>query len=63
MVAILITIELADVTRARRLVVTTLQLSARNAIHVAVMQRRDVERIMSFDRGFDGIAGIVRVGA
>ena len=54
-------IERADVERARRLLRTTSTLSARDAIHVAVMQGRDVGRILSFDAGFDGIPGIVRM--
>jgi len=40
---------------------TTLTLSARDAIHLAVMQGRDIGRILSFDAGFDGIPGIVRL--
>jgi predicted nucleic acid-binding protein len=55
-------IEARDVDRARRLVLSTPRLSARDALHVAVMQGHDVERILSFDRGFDGLPGIVRVG-
>ena len=54
-------VELADVERARRLLRTAGGLSARDALHVAVMQGRDVGRIMSFDAGFDGIPGIVRL--
>jgi len=54
-------IERADVERARRLLRTTPRLSARDAIHVAVMQGRDVGRILSFDSVFDGIPGIVRL--
>jgi predicted nucleic acid-binding protein len=54
-------IERADVERARRLLSTTPTLSARDAVHVAVMQARDIGRIMTFDLGFDGIPGIVRV--
>jgi predicted nucleic acid-binding protein len=49
------------VERARRLLATTPTLSARDAVHLAVMQARDVGRILSFDSGFDGIPGIVRV--
>jgi predicted nucleic acid-binding protein len=56
-------IERSDVERARRLLRTTSTLSARDAVHVAVMQGRDVGRIISFDVGFDGIPGIVRVGS
>jgi predicted nucleic acid-binding protein len=54
-------IERADVERARRLLRTTPTLSARDAVHVAVMQGRDIDRILSFDVGFDGIPGIARV--
>ena len=55
-------IEQADVDRARRIVLGTPRLSARDAIHVAVMQGRDIGRVMSFDRGFDVVPGIERRG-
>jgi predicted nucleic acid-binding protein len=55
-------IEYADVERARRIVLGTPRLSARDAIHVAVMQGRDIGRVMSFDRGFDVVPGIERFG-
>lgn len=55
-------IELEDVARARRLVSATPRLSARDAVHIAVMQRREIARIMTFDEGFDGVVGIERVG-
>ena len=51
----------ADVLAAKRLVMTASGLSARDAIHVAVMQRHDIGSIASFDRGFDGIPGISRI--
>lgn len=54
-------IERADVERARRLLHSTSSMSARDAVHIAVMQGRDIGRILSFDAGFDGIPGIVRV--
>jgi predicted nucleic acid-binding protein len=55
-------IEREDVDRARRLVGVAATLSARDAIHVAVMQRHGIARILSFDTGFDGILGIERIG-
>lgn len=55
-------IERADVEAAKVLVLTSRRLSARDALHLAVMQRRGVHRIMSFDAGFDGLPGIIRVG-
>src|SRR5215217_704104 len=54
-------IDLADVEYAKRLLRTTDRLSARDAIHLAVMQRYRIDRILSFDRGFDGIPGIERL--
>ena len=55
-------VELADVERARRLLATSAGLSARDALHVAIMQGRDIGTILSFDTGFDGIPGIRRIG-
>ncbi len=55
-------IERADVERARRLVLGKTRLSARDAVHVAVMQGRDIGRVMSFDRAFDAVPGIERIG-
>jgi hypothetical protein len=51
-----------DVERAKDLLFGHPALSARHALHVAVMLRNDVGRVMSFDAGFDGIPGISRVG-
>jgi hypothetical protein len=53
-------VELEDVWRAESIVVSS-SLSARDALHLAVMQRRGVGRILSFDVGFDGLPGIVRL--
>ena len=53
-------IDLTDVQRARRLLASP-GLSARDAIHVAVMQRHDIGRIMSFDQAFDLVPGIERL--
>jgi predicted nucleic acid-binding protein len=36
-------------------------MAARDALHVAVMERHGVSRIMSFDRGFDIVPGIERL--
>ena len=35
--------------------------SARDALHVAVMERHGIERVMTFDRGYDGVPGIERL--
>ncbi len=52
-------IERADVERARGIVLAT-RLSARDAVHLAIMRRKGVDRILTFDRAFDGIPGIAR---
>ena len=54
-------IELGNVERARRILHSSPTRSARDAIHVAVMHARDIDKVMSFDRGFDGIPGIRRL--
>ncbi|HET9520780.1 MAG TPA: type II toxin-antitoxin system VapC family toxin [Candidatus Limnocylindrales bacterium] len=54
-------VELEDVQKARRLLEETPRLSARDAVHGAVMQRHDIARILTFDAGFDAIAGIERL--
>jgi predicted nucleic acid-binding protein len=36
------------------------ELSARDALHVAVMQRHGIGEILTFDRGFDAIPGLRR---
>lgn len=52
-----------DVERARELVLGRRGMSARDAIHVAVMEREGITRIMSFDAGFDDVPGLTRIGA
>jgi predicted nucleic acid-binding protein len=54
-------IELADVERARDVLLASPQLSARGAIHAAVMERHAVVTILSFDGGFDGLPGVTRL--
>ena len=40
---------------------STERLSARDALHLAVMARHGIKRIISFDEGFDGVPGVTRV--
>lgn len=54
-------IELRDVERARGIVLATEKLSARDALHLSVMERRTIEQILSFDSGFDRYPGIRRL--
>lgn len=54
-------VEREDVERAKQVLDGLSATSARDAIHVAVMERRSVSRILTFDRAFDSIPGIDRV--
>ena len=56
-----LSIERLDVDAAKDIVLRYAALSARDALHVAVMRHHGIERIMTFDRGFDAIPGIERV--
>jgi predicted nucleic acid-binding protein len=54
-------IELRDVVRAKDMLLGLAKVSARDAIHLAVMERHGARRILSFDTGFDGLPGIERL--
>ena len=55
-------IERSDVEQAKTLMLGGSSLSARDAVHVAVMKRQGVSRVLSFDAGFDAVGWIERVG-
>ena len=54
-------IELRDVERSRDVLLAIPGLSARDALHVSVMERRSIARILSFDAGFDALPGVARI--
>jgi predicted nucleic acid-binding protein len=54
-----VTVE--NVTSARGILLASPTLSARDAIHVAVMRQHGVEEILSFDRAFDDVPDIRRI--
>ena len=54
-------VDEVDVLRAKEIVLGSIPLSARDALHVAVMERHGIEHILSFDRDFDKWAGVTRV--
>ena len=47
--------------RAKEIVMGHRRLSARGALHIAVMEQQSIERILSFDSGFDGYPGMTRL--
>lgn len=54
-------VERDDVDRARDVLLGRWSLSARDALHVAVMERHGIDRILSFDHAFDAIGGLERM--
>jgi hypothetical protein len=52
----------SDVERAKDIVLGAPRLSARDALHAAVMEREKIAKVMSFDAGFDGLPGLIRLG-
>jgi predicted nucleic acid-binding protein len=54
-------IEQSAAERAKSIVLGHSQLSARDALHIAVMEQQRIEQILSFDAGFDGFPGIARL--
>src|SRR3989442_13366356 len=56
-------IDQDDVERARNLLMSKSGLSARDALHVAIMERHGIRQIVTFDAGFDEISGIRRISS
>ncbi|MGI8627430.1 MAG: type II toxin-antitoxin system VapC family toxin [Geodermatophilaceae bacterium] len=54
-------IDLEAIQIAKRIMMGRLGLSARDALHVAVMEQAGITRIMSFDTGFDVFPSVERV--
>jgi predicted nucleic acid-binding protein len=51
----------AAAERTKEIVLGHRQLSARDAVHLAVMEQHGIEQILSFDSGFDGFPGVTRL--
>jgi predicted nucleic acid-binding protein len=54
-------VDLAAIERAKAIVLGNPRLSSRDALHLAIMQQHDIERVLTFDSGFDGFPGITRL--
>lgn len=57
---VVLPVTLADTDRARDILCGATAVSARDALHAAVMLNAGIERIATFDPGFDTIQGIRR---
>ncbi len=54
-------IDHPSLERAKQIVLGYRRFSARDAVHLAVMQQHGIQRILSFDSGFDRFPGITRL--
>lgn len=54
-------IEAGHAERAKEIVTGASRRSARDAVHVAVMESVECDRSLSFDRGFDAHPGLSRL--
>ena len=58
----ILTFGMSEIRAARVLIGSVDGLSARDALHVAVMRQAGINRILSFDKGFDACPGVDRLG-
>jgi len=56
-----LSVDRVAVERAKQIVLGYRQLSARDAVHLAVMEQNGIRQILSFDAGFDAFPGIARL--
>lgn len=56
-----IPIEKADVLRAGEIAQNRAMMSARDAVHIAIMERHGIRSILSFDGDFDRWPGLRRI--
>jgi uncharacterized protein len=56
-----LSVDRSTAVRAKEIVMGHQKISARDAVHLAVMEQHGIERILSFDSGFDGFPGITRL--
>lgn len=54
-------VDLETVQDAREIVLARAELTARDAIHAAVLRIHHIPEILSFDRHFDGLPGVKRL--
>ena len=54
-------IDRSIVERAKQIVLGYRRMSARDAVHLAVMEQHGIQQILSFDSGFDAFPSIARL--
>ena len=56
-----LSVDRGAVERAKQIVLGYGKLSARDAVHLSVMEQNGIQQILSFDSGLDGFPGITRL--
>jgi uncharacterized protein len=54
-------VDRAVAESAKEIVLGHPQMSARDAVHLAIMEQHSIEQILTFDAGFDGFPGTKRL--
>jgi len=54
-------VDSEDIEKAKEILLASNRLSARDSLHLSVMRRYAVDRVMTFDEGFDLAPDIVRI--
>lgn len=54
-------VDQAAAERAKEIVLGRPRLSAHDALHLAIMEQHGIDRILTFDSGFDGYPGVTRL--
>lgn len=57
----ILSVDRDTVERAKAIILARTRVSARDAVHLAIMEQHGIERILTFDTGFDGFPGITRL--
>lgn len=55
-------VDVEDAQSAKQVLLDGHRLSARDALHIAIMGRYKISSIMTFDRGFERYPGVTRIG-
>jgi predicted nucleic acid-binding protein len=56
-----LSVDRGAVERAKHIVLGYGRLSARDAVHLSVMEQNGIQQILSIDSGLDGFSGITRL--
>lgn len=54
-------VDVSDMQRAKSILLGVTAISARDAVHLAIMQRYAIEQILTFDTGFDRVGSVTRL--